>query len=257
LILPLYIKDLSKKYNTPDGVIAVLDKFCLEVRDGEFLSIFGPNGNGKSTLLSILGGLDDDYTGEVKFFGGALNPTEIGHVFQNYDDSLFPWLTLLGNVTFGLKMDGVPKNEMHEKGVEALRKMGLEKFKNYYPYQVSGGMKQKVCIARALAINCKLLLLDEPFSALDHDTTYKLEKEFIELWQNNPITTIFVSHNIEEAVLLSDRIILLTPRPASILKIFDIPLKRPRDMNMIIEDEFLQIRNEIIRTSKLDETLVH
>lgn len=247
---PLIIKRLSKGYNTPDGNIEVLKNLSFEVSNGEFLSIFGPNGNGKTTLLNILGGLELDYTGDVKFFGEKPNPIKIGHVFQNFDDSLFPWMTLLSNVTFGLKMAGASKAEMTEKGKEALLKMGLEKFMKYYPYQVSGGMKQKVCIARALAVDCKLLLLDEPFSALDHDTTYKMEEDFIELWQSNPITTIFISHAIEEAVLLSDKILLLTPRPAQVLQIIDIPLKRPRNMKMIVEDDFFQIRNEIIHASR-------
>lgn len=250
---PVELINLGKQYSNSGKSIRILENISFSLCEGEFVSIFGPNGCGKSTLLNIIGGLEHDYSGEIFFYGTKPDPIQIGHVFQNYDDSLFPWMTLLDNVTFGLKMGGMLKQKRIDIGNKALKKLGLEQFKNYYPYQVSGGMKQKTCIARALATECKLFLLDEPFSALDHDTTYRLEADLLDLWQEDPITTIFISHDIEEAVLLSDKIVLLTPRPARVRKIITNPLKRPRNMKMIVDKDFLEVRNEIINICKLEK----
>jgi len=242
----LSIKNLQKIFLGGQRANMVLKDVSFDVAAGEFISIYGPNGCGKSTILNLIGGIDTEYTGSILLDNAKPSTAETGFVFQNFDDSLFPWMNLLENVSFGLKMMRVEKYERHEKGMEALSRMGLADYASYYPYQVSGGMKQKVCIARALAKNCKLLLLDEPFSALDRNTTIALVQELANTLGNNAMTTIMVSHDLDEAILLSSRIVLFRQSPATVLKIIDVDLEYPRSPSLLVSKKFGEIRSEII-----------
>ncbi|MGH2567854.1 MAG: ABC transporter ATP-binding protein, partial [Bacteroidota bacterium] len=230
--------------------VTVLDSISFEVASGAFVAFFGPNGCGKSTMFRIIGGIDTDFSGEVKISGFDPVATKIGHVFQDYNASLFPWMTLIENVTFGLRMADMPKGARSDIGRRLLENMDLLQSSDAFPYQLSGGMKQKTCIARALAADYKVLLLDEPFSALDHDTTYRMQQDFLRLWQPHPRTTLFISHDVDEAILLSDQIVVLSGRPAKVLEVVKNPLSRPRTIDMILSNEFLEVRNKIIALSQ-------
>ncbi len=241
------VRGLSKSFVSANGApLVVLNSLSFRVRAGDFVAVFGPNGCGKSTLLAILGGIDSSFDGDVNILGHAPVTTEIGHVFQDFNASLFPWMTVVDNVAFGLRMLGMPRRQRRERSLKWLKKMDLGAFADAYPYQMSGGMKQKICIARALMPGYRVLLLDEPFSALDHDTTYRLQQDFMNLWQKEPRTTVFVSHDIDEAVLLSDRILVLSDRPATIVKEVENPLPRPRTIDMLVQPNFISVRNEVI-----------
>lgn len=242
----LSINNLQKIFSDGQRANMVLKDISFDVATGEFISIYGPNGCGKTTVLNLIGGIDIEYSGNILLDGVKPSTTDSGFVFQNFDDSLFPWMNLLENVSFGLKMMRVEKFARHEKGMAALSRMGLADYASYYPYQVSGGMKQKVCIARALAKDCKLLLLDEPFSALDRNTTIALVEELANMLGNNAMTTIMVSHDLDEAILLSSRIVLFRQAPATVLKIIDVDLQYPRNPSMLVSKRFGEIRSEII-----------
>ncbi len=209
----------------------------FEVFAGEFFVIVGPSGSGKSTILRILSGLDFPSSGKV-VFAGRRRP-KIAFVFQNF--ALFPWLTTFENVEFGLKMEGVPAEERRQRTAEQIKMIGLERFENYYPRELSGGMKQRVGIARALAVNPQIILMDEPFSELDSFTAKNLRKELLDIWQKHGLTVVMVSHLIEEAVELGDRLAVLTPRPAVVEKIIRNELPRPRDRRA---PEFFKMEDE-------------
>ena len=168
-------------------------------------------------------------------------------MFQNYNESLFPWRTALENIEFALEIQGISKKERAKKAEGLLNKVGLIKHKNKYFYELSGGMKQLVAICRAIAYQPDVLLMDEPFSSLDYSTTKKMEMELLEIWQERKITTLFVSHDIDEAIILADRVIVLSPRPARIKEIIEINLPRPRKLDMIASDEFFAIRNKVLK----------
>ncbi|MEK7520889.1 MAG: ABC transporter ATP-binding protein [Patescibacteria group bacterium] len=209
----------------------------FEVFPGEFFILVGPSGSGKSTILRILSGLDAPSSGRVVFADDR--KPKIAFVFQNF--ALFPWLTVFENVEFGLKMEGVPAKERRRRVAAQIEMIGLNKFGNYYPRELSGGMKQRVGIARALVVNPQVILMDEPFSELDSFTAKNLRKELLEIWQKRGLTVVMVSHLIEEAVELGDRIAILSPGPAAVEKIIPNGLPRPRDRRapafFKIEDE--------------------
>ncbi|MBI5148016.1 MAG: ABC transporter ATP-binding protein [Parcubacteria group bacterium] len=209
----------------------------FEVFPKEFFILVGPSGSGKSTILRILSGLETPSSGRVVFSGRAR--PKIAFVFQNF--ALFPWLTVFENVEFGLKMEGVPAEERRRRVAAQIEMIGLEKFENYYPRELSGGMKQRVGIARALAVNPQIILMDEPFSELDSFTAKNLRKELLNIWQRRDLTVVMVSHLIEEAVELGDRLAVLTPQPASVEKIIRNGLPRPRDRRA---PEFFKIEDE-------------
>ena len=219
----------------PEPVYALRD-FNLEVEEGEFLCIVGPSGCGKSTFLRILGGLIPPTSGEVILLPGKADVPLQNIVFQEY--AIFPWKTVVDNVAFGLHMRGVPPRERREIALEWLRKVGLLKFGDAYPHQLSGGMKQRVSIARALANNPEILLMDEPLGALDAQTRAVLQQELIRLWEDLRKTVVYVTHSIEEAVLLGDRIVLMTAHPGTNKSEFLIPFKRPRSFALTSAPEF-------------------
>ena len=226
----LLVRGVSKTFGSADDSQAVraLADVSLEVEEGEFVSIIGPSGCGKSTLLGIAGGLVSGYDGEIFVDGERVRGPHqaVGIVFQ--EESTFPWRTALANVAFGLEMQGVPKGERDAKAREMIRLMGLGGFTERYPSELSGGMKQRVAIARALVMQPKILLMDEPFGALDEQTRIILGEELLRLQERLRQTVLFVTHNINEAVQLSDRVVVMSARPGRIKEVVDIELPRPR-----------------------------
>ena len=208
--------------------IVALDGIDLEIGDDEFLTILGPSGCGKTTLLNIIAGFDRATSGDVRLDGEAiLKPgPDRGVVFQEY--ALFAWMTSRQNVEFGLRMQGVPKQERRDRAREALAKVGLDRASDRYPHELSGGMRQRVAVARALVNGPRVLLMDEPFAAVDAITRATLQEDLIRLWQQTGISIIFVTHNIDEAVFLAQRVVVMRPHPGSVKDILNIDLPYPR-----------------------------
>jgi ABC-type nitrate/sulfonate/bicarbonate transport system ATPase subunit len=222
----LVLENLSKRYQDKSGnTTTALDDINLSVQEEEFLAIVGPSGCGKSTLLSIVAGLTDATSGSA-YFDGAMEgrSPRIGVVFQ--DHALFPWRTVQKNVEFGLEQIGVARRERAARSVEAIRKVGLQGFEHKYPHQLSGGMRQRVGIARALVIEPDLLLMDEPLSALDAQVRLIMQDQLMELWESVRQKTLYVTHNIDEAVALADRVVVLSRRPGRIVNIVQIEVPR-------------------------------
>lgn len=244
---------VKNEENQSDSLV-ILDDFQLEVKEGEFLSILGPSGCGKSTFLNILGGLDSQSSGEIfvddQVVTGAGN--NLGYVFQAY--ALFPWRTVLENVGAGLEIRGVKRKERREIAKEYIDLVGLGEFANRYPHELSGGMKQRVAIARALAYQPEVLLMDEPFAALDAQTREVLQYELLRIWEETHKTIVFVTHSIDEAVFLSDRVAVMTARPGRIKEIIEVPLARPRSEELRNSPEFAGIRHQAWELLK-DEVL--
>jgi ABC-type nitrate/sulfonate/bicarbonate transport system, ATPase component len=239
----LVIENLSKRFEKGENKFLALENINLTVKDGEFVTILGPSGCGKTTLLRIIAGLETYSSGTALLNGEIINGPgpKRGMVFQEY--SLFPWKTVLGNIMFGPKMQGLSKEEAKSKALTYLNLVGLSEFKNSYPYELSGGMKQRVAIARALANEPEIILMDEPFGALDAQTRNNLQKELLRIWEEEKRTIIFVTHSVDEAVFLSDRIVILSKRPGIIKKEIEIKIPRPRDRTRPEEN---QIRNEVL-----------
>jgi NitT/TauT family transport system ATP-binding protein len=228
--MDIRICDLQKSFGHNGSHAPVLQDINLELRTGEFLSLVGPSGCGKSTLLHIIAGLDRADSGQIMVGGKAVDGpgTERVAVFQ--DPSLFPWLTVRENVEFGLKVRGVPPGERRERAHQYLRMVHLARFAEHLPKQLSGGMKQRASIARALALDADILLMDEPFAALDAQTRMVLLQEVQEIWLKTRKTILFVTHNLDEALLLSDRIALMTAKPGRISGIVSVESSRPRSI---------------------------
>lgn len=222
-----------------------MDGIDLEVHEGEFVSVVGPSGCGKSTLLSTLGGLLPGYDGEIQVRDHEVNGPhpDIGVVFQ--EDSTFPWRSTLRNVEFGLEMRGVAKQERRRKAEEILKMVGLEGFKDRYPGQLSGGMKQRVAIARTLVMEPAILLMDEPFGALDEQTRIILGEELLRIQETLGQTIVFITHNIQEALLLSDRVAVLSARPGRIKAVVPVDFPRPRDSTLLATDHFAELVGEV------------
>ncbi len=218
----LSIKNINKTYQAKNGETKALDNISLDVRKGEFVSIIGPSGCGKSTLLSIIAGLEEKDTGEIYLEGKEIKgiSSEIGYMLQK--DSLLEWRTIYNNVVLGLEIRGIKTNENEEYVNNLLKKYHLYEFKNKYPIQLSGGMRQRVALIRTLAIKPKILLLDEAFSALDYQTRIMVTKDVYNILRQEEITALIVTHDISESVSLSDRVVVLTKRPAKIKNIHEI-----------------------------------
>jgi NitT/TauT family transport system ATP-binding protein len=236
----LQLENVSKEYGTGTDPIRALDEISLEVREGEFLSIIGPSGCGKSTLFRIIGGLVRDWQGRILVNGvpsTSLNPS-IGIVFQ--EESTFPWLTVLENAEFALRARGIPKSERRERALHLLKLVGLHDFAHRYPAQLSGGMRQRTAIARTLAAQPRILLMDEPFAAVDEQTRLLLGDRVLKIHHELKQTTVLITHNITEAVQLSDRVAIMTFRPGRIKRVLDIDLPRPRGSEMVSSERFLR-----------------
>lgn len=241
--LILKANNISKTFFSKKSEMDAIDSISLEVRRNEFLVLLGPGQCGKTVFLNILCGLLEPTYGDVWFEGEQVKGpnTHFGFIFQK--TGLFEWKTTMENVELGLKYQKVPKAKRREIAQKYIDLVGLHGFENAYPKQLSGGMKQRVGIARAYAANPDILLMDEPFGALDAQTRYSMQDEILRVWSQEKRTVIFVTNNIEEAVFLGDRIIQLSERPAKVKKIYDLSgLKRPRDY---MDQEFLRIRTEI------------
>jgi len=224
----LTVSNVSRVFESDTGMVEALRDISLEVSDKEFVCFIGPSGCGKTTLLRVIAGLDQPTSGEVLLDGVAIQSPdpERGMVFQEY--SLFPWRTIIDNIAFGLEIKGVPKAERHDIAQKYLELVGLGAFRNNYPYELSGGMRQRVAIARALANDPKVLLMDEPFGSIDAQTRNILQGELLKIWQKDRKTVLFITHSIDEAVYLADRVVVLSARPGQIRSIIDIDLDRPR-----------------------------
>jgi ABC-type nitrate/sulfonate/bicarbonate transport system ATPase subunit len=241
----LRVRNVSKRFTSPtdpNSQTHALDNVSLEVAPGELISIVGPSGCGKSTLLRLIAGLDkpavgDLWVGEEQITGPSV---ERGLVFQ--DPNLFPWHTVRRNIEAGLVARGVLREKRHEVD-EFMRLVGLESFANAYPHHLSGGMAQRAALARALINHPKVLLLDEPLGALDAFTRMRMQDEVLRLWEGRGTTMVFITHDIDEAIYMSDRIVIMTPRPGRIERIIDVTLDRPRERS---SREFLQLRGDIL-----------
>jgi len=234
----LSVRGVSKTFGLSSQAVRALEGVDLEVQEGEFVSIIGPSGCGKSTLLRIIGGLIRSYEGEVLIRGKRVwgpHPA-IAMVFQ--EESCFPWRTVLGNVEFGLEMRGVPKRQRRRRCQEVIDLVGLSGFENRYPAELSGGMRQRVAIARALVLEPAILLMDEPFGSLDEQTRIILGEELLRIRDELGQTILFVTHNISEAVQLSDRVLVMTARPGRVKEELNIDLPRPRDSTVIASERF-------------------
>jgi NitT/TauT family transport system ATP-binding protein len=260
----LTLRNVSKVFGETDNgsaQILAVNNVSLEVNAGEFFSIIGPSGCGKSTLLRIIGGLLPATTGELTVGTEKVDGPHpwIGMVFQ--EESTFPWRTTLGNVEFGLEMRGVAQNERRNKAKDMIGLVGLSGFESRYPSELSGGMKQRVAIARALVLEPKILLMDEPFGALDEQTRIILGEELLRIRDQLKQTIILVTHNINESVQLSDRVMVMTARPGRIKTVVPIDLPHPRDSSIIASDRFGKLvgqvwgalREESIRSFKQTE----
>jgi NitT/TauT family transport system ATP-binding protein len=234
----LVVNELSKHFPTPDGVVTAVDGVSLTVRQGEFLSVIGPSGCGKSTLFNVVGGLLGDYEGSVTVGGERITGPHpsVGMVFQ--EESTFPWRTVVENVAFPLEIEGMAKAKRFDKARHFINMVGLSGFENRYPNELSGGMRQRVSLARTLASEPKILLMDEPFAALDEQTRLLLGDKVLQIQQELKQTTLLITHNITEAVQLSDRILVMTYRPGRIKRIVDIDLPRPRNSDIVGSDAF-------------------
>ena len=238
------IRDVSLVYDTPAGQVPGVQGVSLDMRESEFLCLLGPSGCGKSTLLNIVAGFLTPTSGEIRIGGKAVNGhgTDRGVVFQDFAQ-LFPWRTALGNVAFGLEMKGIPKEERDEIAFNQLKLVKLEKFVKSYPHHLSGGMQQRVAIARALAYNPSVLLMDEPFAALDAMTRDAMQRLLADVWRETRKTIIYVTHNVAEAVYLADRVIVMTPHPGKVKAEVIIDLPRPRDPLSV---EFLDCQKQLL-----------
>lgn len=236
------LENITKSFIQEERGHKILQNINLKVNKGEFLCIVGPSGCGKTTLLRMIAGLDFPTDGriledETKILGPS---SERGYVFQQY--SLFPWRNVLDNVAFGLEVKGLEKEEIYQKARKYLEMVGLSKYENSFPKELSGGMKQRVAIARSLVNDPRILLMDEPFSALDVQTRHKLQDELVRIWSEEQKTIIFVTHNVDESIFLADRVVVLSHNPGKIIKTFNINLKRIRDRST---PEFLNLKKEI------------
>ena len=240
------IKDVKKIYEGRNGQTVALNGANLDIYDNEFICVVGPSGCGKSTLLNIIAGLHGPTSGEVLVDGVKVEGTGVdrGVVFQQY--ALFPWLTVKKNVEFGLTLKKeLTKQQREEIAMKYIKMVGLEKFVNAYPKELSGGMKQRVAIARAYAVNPSLLLMDEPFGALDAQTRTQLQTELLKTWEEEMKTCFFITHDVEEAILLASRVVVMSARPGRIKEVIDIDIPYPRNQETKMLPRFTELKNYI------------
>ena len=234
----LVVENIVKRFETQDGVLTAVDDVSFNVVPGEFLSVIGPSGCGKSTLFNVIGGLLDGYDGRVSVAGETVRGphASIGMIFQ--EESTFPWRTVIDNVAFPLEIAGMAKAERIERARHFINLVGLNGFERRYPAELSGGMRQRVSMARTLASEPKILLMDEPFAALDEQTRLLLGDKVLQIQQELKQTTLLITHNLTEAVQLSDRILVMTYRPGRTKRIVEIKLPRPRTSEIVSSDDF-------------------
>lgn len=245
--MKLELKNLSKSFVSKNGTVEVFNDINLEIMNGEFICLLGPSGCGKSTLINVIAGLEHATEGSAVLNGKVILEPGPDKVMMFQEPALFPWLKVIDNVEFGLLLEGGNKKEVRNTALEMLDKVRLSKFKDAYLHQLSGGMKQRVALARCLSMNSDVLLMDEPFSALDSQTRFILQMELQRIWLETKKTIIFVTHSVEEAVLLADRVVLMASAPSGIKEVFDIGLPRPRKVEAL---EVMSISREILKSLK-------
>ena len=234
----LTVDDIVKRFETPDGVLTAIDHVSLSVAPGEFVGVIGPSGCGKSTLFNVIGGLLDGYDGTVKVAGERVRGPHpaIGMIFQ--EESSFPWRNVLDNVAFPLEIAGMPRAERYDRARHFVKLVGLDGFERRYPAELSGGMRQRVSMARTLAAQPKILLMDEPFASLDEQTRLLLGDKVLQIQQQLKQTTLLITHNITEAVQLSNRVVVMTYRPGKVKRMVEINLPRPRSSEIVSSEAF-------------------
>jgi nitrate ABC transporter ATP-binding subunit len=244
-------RNVSKVFRARGGDITAIERIDLSVADGEFVSVLGPSGCGKSTFLFMIAGFESPSGGRIVVGGEPVTRPgpDRGVVFQEY--ALFPWLTVLDNVAYGLREQGMDRREREQVARRHIVQVGLEGFADRRPHELSGGMRQRVALARALAIRPRILLMDEPFGALDEQTRFLLQESLLGIWERERVTVLFVTHSIEEAVFLSDRVVVMTARPGRVKAIVPVDLPRPRDRTA---EDFNTIRRHLARAIQ-DEVL--
>ena len=248
--MSIEIKNINKSFDGRGKNLSVLENINLEINDGELICLLGPSGCGKTTLLRLIAGLDQPTSGEIVANGELVEKPsgDRAVIFQQY--SLFPWLTVIQNVTFGLEISGGSKEENIQAAERYLKSVGLLDFKDSYPHELSGGMKQRVAIIRSLLNHSPILLMDEPFSALDMQNRHKLQEQLIGVWKRFENTSVFVTHDVDEAVYLADKIVLLDKNPGKIAEIISVDLERPRKRDSL---EFLKIQESIVDKLDMEE----
>lgn len=255
----IVIQDINKTFSTSSGQISALKDINVSIGQGEFFSIVGPSGCGKTTLLRILAGLETASSGLVTMTAANQDRPLNSMVFQ--EQSVFPWLTVEDNVAYGLKMRGIPKKLRKEIAQHYIEMIGLSKFAKAYPSQLSGGMKQRVSVARAFANDPEILLMDEPFGALDEQNRMILQQELLRIWEGTGKTTVFITHSIDEALCLSDRLMVMSTHPGTVKTIVEVTLPRPRDVatirttagyNDLFQTIWLYLREEVLKGKALE-----
>ena len=246
----LEVEHLGREFPSEHGMITALRDVCFKVHRREFVCVIGPSGCGKSTLIRMVAGLDYPTTGRMLLDGREVHGPgpDRGMVFQGY--TLFPWLSVTRNVAFGLEMQGMDRGQAEREARQWIDLVGLARFADAHPVQLSGGMKQRTAIARALAANPRILLMDEPFGALDAQTRAQMQTHLLEIWRNVDVTILFITHDLDEAVLLADRILVLKANPGEVQELIEVCVPRPRSLAQLTSPEFLATRR------RLDE-LIH
>jgi NitT/TauT family transport system ATP-binding protein len=241
----LEVSGLTKCFETPRGLVTALKEVSFSVHKRELMCVIGPSGCGKSTLVRILAGLETATAGDVRVYGETVHGpgSDRGMVFQGY--TLFPWLSVKENVMFGPRMTGTSAFHAESEAREWIDLVGLSKFENAYPHQLSGGMKQRVAIARALANQPRVLFMDEPFGALDAQTRCQMQSYLLDIWKSVDITIVFITHDLDEAVFLSDRILVLDANPGRVHEVVEVPVPRPRSEHQLFDPTFMATRRHI------------
>jgi NitT/TauT family transport system ATP-binding protein len=255
VIFVLRVENVSKEFNSRGNKIKPLENVSLDIKTGEFICLLGPSGCGKSTLLNIIAGLITPTSGNIFLDEKRITGTGVDRAVMFQDSALFPWLNVIDNVEFGMKLAGVPKEERREKALKYLQMVHLSKFQNAYVHEISGGMRQRVALARALSLDSDVLLMDEPFAALDSQTKSLLQQEVQKIWWDTKKTIIFVTHNVEEAVLLADRVIVMAANPGRIKSDIKIELSRPRktenmDLAYVASKVMKDLKEEVEKVAK-------
>ena len=236
--------NISKSFGSKNHAVTALQDFTFDVRQGEFLAVVGPSGCGKTTLLRILANLERQDAGTIEIVRKDLGRPENSMILQG--ESIFPWMTVQENVEFGLRLRRIDKQERARQAEVYIEKVGLDGFAHSYPHQLSGGMKQRVSIARAFANDPEILLMDEPFAALDEQTKLILQQELLRLWESTRKTVLFITHSLDEALTLADRVLVMTARPGRISRVLDVPFPRPRNVLHLRQDpHYGELINEI------------
>lgn len=243
----LSVKNLGISFKNGKDDKVVLENINLDVKEGEIVSIIGPSGCGKSTLLSAIGGINSNFSGEILFKDEEVSApsSDRGYIFQR--PALFDWMNVEDNIGYGLKLKKFSKSEISSKVDEFVNEIGLDGYKKYYPKHLSGGMQQRVALARVLIMKPDMLLMDEPFSALDYQTRIEMQNLTLKLWELYNPSIIFVTHDIEEAILMADRVVVLSKNPGKIVETIDIEFERPRSIDILSDVKFMEIKKELLK----------